>query len=210
MVEDTHGESCLGQLLIGHEAVWLETFVLCRAHTREVHAVLGLPVMLLKVAQVMSHHHYIRAPFLLQADEHTHADGVNACHTHAVETVAAPLKLALHATWVVELVVLVVVGLLETDYAVHTMVGEGLVILSRERHHLNLHVREILLGDVDCLGKIRGASLGWVLARNEKDVLEWSQLLDCLVLVLNLLWSEAGTSHRILTMETAIHAGVGA
>jgi hypothetical protein len=30
---------------------------------------------------------------------------------------------------VVELVVLVVVGLLEADDAVHTMVGEGLVIL---------------------------------------------------------------------------------
>ena len=130
--------------------------------------------------------------------------------THAVETIAAPLKLALHATWVVELVVLVVVGFLETDDAVHTMVGEGLVILCRERHHLNLHVREILLGDVDGLGKIRGTSLGWVLARNEKDVLEWCQLLDCLVLVLNLLWGEDGAGHRILTMETAIHAGVGA
>ena len=110
----------------------------------------------------------------------------------------------------VELVVLVVVGLLETDDAVHTMVGEGLVILCRERHHLYLHVREILLGDVDCLGKIRGASLCRVLARYEKDVLEWSQLLDGLVLVLNLLWGEDGTSHRILTMETAIHAGVRA
>ena len=158
----------------------------------------------------MSHHHYIRAPFLLQADEHTHTDGMDTCHTHAVETIAAPLKLALHATWVVELVVLVVVGLLETDDAVHTMVGEGLVILCRERHHLYLHVREILLGDVDCLGKIWGASLGWVLARNEKDVLEWSQLLDGFILVLNLLWGEDGTSHRILTMETAIHAGVRA
>lgn len=142
----------------------------------------------------MSHHHYIRAPFLLQADEHTHTDGMDTCHTHAVETIAAPLKLALHATWVVELVVLVVVGLLETDDAVHTMVGEGLVILCRERHHLYLHVREILLGDVDCLGKIRGASLCRVLARYEKDVLEWSQLLDGLVLVLNLLWGEDGTS----------------
>ena len=135
---------------------------------------------------------------------------MDTCHTHAVETIAAPLKLALHATWVVELVVLVVVGLLETDDAVHTMVGEGLVILCRERHHLYLHVREILLGDVDCLGKIRGASLCRVLARYEKDVLEWSQLLDGFVLVLNLLWGEDGTSHRILTMETAIHAGVRA
>ena len=180
------------------------------AHTREVHAVLGLPVMLLQVAQVMSHHHYIRAPLLLQADEYAHADGMDTCHTHAVETIAAPLKLALHATWMIEVVMFAVVGLLETDDTVHAVVGEGFVILCRERHHLNLHVREILLGDVDCLGKIRGASLGWVLARNEKDVLEWSQLLDCLVLVLNLLWGKDGTSHRILTMETAIHAGVRA
>ena len=153
---------------------------------------------------------YIRAPLLLQSDEHTHTDGVDTCHTHAVETIAAPLKLALHATWVVELVVVAVVGLLEADHTVHTMVSEGLVVLGRERHHLNLHVGEILLGDVDGLGEIRGASLCRVFARHEQDVLEWSQLLDSLVFVLDLLRGEDGACHRILAVETAIHAGVGA
>ena len=35
VVEDTHGESSLCQLLIGHEAVWLETFVLCRRYNSD-------------------------------------------------------------------------------------------------------------------------------------------------------------------------------
>ena len=140
MVEDAHGESSLGKFLVSHIAVWLETLVLSRTHAREVDAVLGAPVVLLEIAQVVSHHGDIGAPFLLQSDEHAHADTVNTSHTHAVETIATPLKLALHSSWVIELVVVTMIGLLETDDTVHAVVGKRFVVLGGERHHLNLHI----------------------------------------------------------------------
>ena len=140
MVEDTHGKGGLCQFLVAHETVRLEALVLCRSHTREVDAVLGAPIVLLEVAQVVCHHGDVGAPFLLQSDEHAHTDAMYASHTHTVEAIASPLKLALHATRVIEFVMLTVVGLLEADDTVHAMVGKRFVVLGGERHHLNLHI----------------------------------------------------------------------
>ncbi len=159
---------------------------------------------------MVGHHDDIGAPLLLQSDEYAHADGVNAGHSHAVETIAAPLKLALHAPWMIELVVVAVIGFLEADDAVHAVVGKGLVVFGRERHYLYLNVGEVLLGNIYGLGKVRDASLGRMFARYEQDVLEGSQLLDGLVLILYLLGGKDGACHGVLAVETAIDARVGA
>ena len=73
----------LCQFLVAHDDVRLETFIFGRTHAREVHAVFRLPVMLLQVAQVVSHHGHIRTP-VLQSDEYTHADGVYADLYHSL------------------------------------------------------------------------------------------------------------------------------
>ena len=65
VVEDTHGKRGLRQFAVGHEAVGLESFVLRRAHTGKIDGVLGAPVVLLQIAQVVGHHGDIRAPLFL-------------------------------------------------------------------------------------------------------------------------------------------------
>ena len=110
----------------------------------------------------------------------------------------------------IDVVVLAVVGLLETDNTIHAMLGQCAVVLGRQRHNLNLDVGEVLLGNVDSLSKIWCASLGWVLAGNEEDILERSQLLDSLILVLYLLWCKDGACHRVLHMKSAVDTRVGA
>ena len=165
--------------------------------------------MLLQVAQVIGHHGDIRAPLFLKPNQHTHADRMDAGLPHAVETVAAPLETALHAAGMVELVVLAVVGLLETDYAVETVVGQFLVLLHLQRHHLYFDIREIALGNIDGLGQIGHARLGRIFARDEQDVFKGGQLLDGTVFVLYLFGGEDGACHGVLAMETAIDARVG-
>ena len=210
VVEDTHGKRSLSQFAVGHEAVRLEALVLCWAHARKVHAVFRSPVMLLQIPQMISHHNDIRAPFLLQSNQHSHTDRVNASLSHAVEAVASPFKATLHAARVIQLVVVAVVSLLKANHSVHAMLGKRAVILGRERHHLNLDVREILLCNVNRLGEIRSASLCRILSRNEQYILERSQLLYRLILILYLLRSEDSACHRVFAMKTAVDAGVGA
>ena len=210
VVEDSHGKRGLSQLAVGHEAVGLETLVLSRTHAGKVDGVLGAPIVLLQVAQMIGHHGNIGAPLLLETNEHTHADRVDTGLTHAVEPVAAPLKTALHASGMVKLVVLAIIGFLKADNAVKSVVGKLAILLHLERHNLDLDVREIALGYVDGLGQIRHSGLGGILARNKQDILERSKLFYGAILVFNLLGGEDGAGHRILAMESAIHARVTA
>ena len=167
MIEDTHCESGLRELTVGHEAVWLEAFILCRSHTWEVDAVLGAPVVLLEIAQMVCHHSDVSAPIFFETYEHSHSDGVDAGLSHAVEAVATPFKLALHAAWVIELVVFTVVSLLEAYYSVESVVCEFGVFFSCERHYLNLDVREVFLCYVDSFSEIWDTSFGRVLTCDE-------------------------------------------
>ena len=159
---------------------------------------------------MVGHHGNIGAPLLLESDEHTHADRVYASLSHTVESVAAPFKAALHAAGMVELVVLAVVGLLKADDTIEAVVGQFLVLLHLQRHHLDLDVREIALGNVDGLGQIGHSRLGWVLACDEEDVFKGCQLFDGTVFVLYLLRGEDSARHGVLAVETAIDARVGA
>ena len=126
--------------------------------------------------------------------------------THAVESVATPLKAALHATWVVQLVVLAVIGLLETDDTIEAVVGQFLVFLHLQWHHLYLDIREKALGNINGLSQIGHTGLGGILARDEQDILEGRQLFDGTIFVLNLLGGEDGACHGVLAVETAIDA----
>ena len=120
MIEDTHCESGLRELTVGHVAVWLEAFILCRSHTWEVDAVLGAPVVLLEIAQMVCHHSDVSAPVFFETYEHSHSDGVDTGLSHAVEAVATPFKLAFHAAWVIELVVFAVVFLFCRIFSIYS------------------------------------------------------------------------------------------
>ena len=210
MVEDTHGEGDLRQLTVADQAVGLETLVLCGSHAREVDAVLRAPIAFLQVAQVIGHHRHVGLPVLLQSQQGSHADGVDASHSHAVEAVDAPFEAALHATGVIVLVVGGVVGLLKAYHAVHAVVRQHLIVLGGERHHLYLEVGEIGLGAVKGLCQVFGSGLGGVLSRHDEEILERSELLDGLVLVLTLVDGEDGARHGVLAVEAAVDAAVGA
>ena len=206
MVEDSHGEGDLCELLVSHHAIRLESAVLCRTHTREVYAVFGSPVMFLEVAQMVSHHRYVSAPLFLQTDEHAHSDRMYTGLSHTVEAVATPVEVSLHSTRVVNVVMRSVIGLLEADDAVHSMMGELGVILCGERHHLEFEVREVLLGDVESLREIRHAGLYRVLSGDYQQVLERGQFLYRLVLVLALFRCQNYPRHRVGRVESAIYA----
>ena len=130
MVEDAHGESDLCQFAVAHDDIGLEAAVLRRTHTGEVDAVFRLPIMFLEIAQVISHHGDVCPPFFLQTDEHSHADGMDACLPHTVETVDTPFKLGLHAAGVVDVVIRFVIGFLKTNHTVHAVLFQ-LCILFR-------------------------------------------------------------------------------
>ena len=102
-----------------------------------------------------------------------------------------------------------VVGFLKADDSVESMVSEFFVVFSRQGHHLNLDVGEILLGNVDGLGKVRNSGFGWVLACDEQNVFEGCQLFDGSIFVFNLFGGEDGARHRVFAMEAAIDARVG-
>ena len=166
--------------------------------------------MLLQVTQVPSHHHHVGAPLFLKADEHAHANRVNSCLSHAVKAVAAPFEYRLHATRMIVLVVLAMIGLLEADHAIHAVIAQFLIVLGLQRHHLDLDVREVFLCDVDCLSQIWHTSLCRILARHEQDIFERSKLLDGAIFVLYLFGSEDDASHRVLAVEAAVDTGVAA
>ena len=210
VVEDAHGKGDLRQLAVGHDHVGLEAAVLRRAHAGEVHAVLRAPVMLLQVAQVMGHHGDVRAPLLLQPDEHAHADGMHSGLPHAVETIEPPLELRLHAARMVDVVVHLVIGLLEADDAVHPVLHQFRILLRLQGHHLYLQVAEVRLGQVEGTRQIGHAGLGGVLARHDEQVFKRGQLLDGLVFVLDFLLRQDGAAHRVADVEAAIDARVGA
>ena len=209
VVEDTHGESDLCQLLVAHDDVRLETFVFGRTHAREVHAVFRLPVMLLQVAQVVSHHGHVRTP-VLQSDEHAHADGVYAGLPHAVEPVDTPFELRLHAARMVHVVAGLVVCFLETDYAVQSVVYQFGIFFRLERHHLDFQVREVRLGQVERFGNVGHTRLGRILTRHNQQVFERAELLDGLVFVFNFFGCQDGARHGVADVEAAVHARVGA
>ena len=140
MIEDTGSKCHLSQFAVTHDNIWLESSVFRRTHAREIKAVFGFPVMLLQITQVISHHSHVGTPFFLQADQHTHANAVNTGLSHAVETVDTPFKLRLHAARVIDLVIRLVIGFLETDHTVHTVMCQFAVLFCRKRHHFNLQV----------------------------------------------------------------------
>src|SRR5574344_2270671 len=140
MVEDAHGKSGLSQLPVCHNAVGLKTLVLSRSHTREVNRILRAPVMLLQVAQMASHHHHICTPLLFQSYQHPHTNRVNTSLPHAVKSVTAPFKVALHTPWMVDPIVLSVVSLLKTDNTIQSMESQFVIVFSPQRHDLNLDV----------------------------------------------------------------------
>ena len=209
VVEDAEGESELCELLVGHDDIGLEAAVLALPHAREVDTVLRLPIVLFEVSEMESHHAHVGSP-LLETDEDTHADGVDAGHAHAVEAIDAPLEVALHAARMIDFIVLAVIGLLEADDTIHAAVGDHLVVLGGERHDLNLDVAEVLACDVDRAGDVLTIGLCGVLTRDDENVLEWAELLDGLVLILNLLLGEDCALHGVADMETAVDTGVGA
>ena len=86
------------------------------------------------------HHGEVGAPFLFKTYQYAHANRVYAGLAHAVETVDAPFKLRLHATWVVKFVVFAVVGLLKAYHAIHAVVGQFFVVLGTEWHYLNFKI----------------------------------------------------------------------
>ena len=140
MVKYTHGKCRLRQLAVSHDAVGLESLILGGTHSRKIDRVFGAPVVFLQIAQMICHHGHICTPIFLQAYEHTHTDGVHTGLPHTVKSVAAPFKTAFHATRMVYVIVLTVVGLLEANHTVHAVMGKFKIILGRQRHHLNLYV----------------------------------------------------------------------
>ena len=210
VVEDAGGEGDLRQLTVAHHDVGLEAAILRGAHPREVEAVFRFPIMLLQVAQVMRHHGDVSAPLLLQSDQDTHADGVYAGLSHTVEAIHAPLEVGFHAAGMVDVIVCLVIGLLETDHAVHAVVRQLLIFLHGEWHHLDLQVGEIGARQVERTGEVGHAGLHRVLARHDQQVLERAELLDGLVFVDHLLLRQDDALHGVAHVETAIDAGVGA
>ena len=210
VVKDTHGECHLCQFAVGDEAVRLESLILSGAHTWEIDAILRAPIVLLQVAQVVGHHRHVGLPLLLQSQERSHTDGVNAGHAHAVKAVDTPIELRLHAGRVVVLIVRFVIGLLKANHPVQAVVSQHLIVLCGEWHHLYLQVREVWLSPVQSLCEILRSGLGRVLTRHDEQVLKRSELLYRLVFILTLVNGEDGACHRVLPVEAAIDAAVGA
>ena len=164
MVEDAHGKGELGQFLVRHEDIGLETSVLCRTHSGKVHTILGSPISALQITKVTGQEGHIRAP-VLQSDEYTHADGMHTRLSHPVGGIHPPIEFRFHASWMIDVVTLGIISLLKTNHSVQSVVRKLLVFFGFQGHHLNLQIRKILLGDVECLGQIRYPRLGWILAR---------------------------------------------
>ena len=210
VVEDTHGEGELGQFAVGHDAIGLETAVLGRTHAREIHAILRAPIVTLEIAEMTGHHREVRAPFLFQSDQHTHTDGVDTGLPHSVETIDAPLEVGLAATRMIDLIVLAVIGFLETDHAVHAMVRQFLIFLRLEGHHLNLEVGEIRFGQIQRLGQIGHTCQSRILTRHEKQILKRAKALDGLVFLKHFFRREDGALHLVGHVESTVDAGVRA
>ena len=155
---------------------------------------------------MVCHHNDISTPLLLKSEQCTHAYGVNSCLSHTVKAIDTPLKVALHAGRMVNLIVLTVVSLLEADNAVKSVLRKLIVIFGLQRHHLYLDIREILLGYIYCLGKIWYTGLGRVLSRYKENILKRGEFLYCLILILYLLWCKDGARHGVAAVETTIHA----
>ena len=208
VVEDAEGEGQLRQLAVAHHHVGLEV-ALRRAHAGEVDAVARLPVVTAQVLQVERHHRHVGAP-LLESDEHAHADFVDAGLPHAVEAVDAPLELRLHAGRVVDVVVGAVVGLLEADHAVESRVGQPLVLLGGQRHHLDGQVVEVGAADLQRLLDVVDSRRTGILARDQQQVLEGAEAADGTALLLNLFGGENHARNGVVAVEAAVDARIGA
>ena len=209
VIEDTGCKCHLGQFAVAHDNIRLESSVFRRTHTREIKAVLGFPVMLLQITQMIGHHSHVRAPFFLQADQHTHADAVYAGLSHTVESIDTPFEFRLHSARMIDIIVCLVIGFLETDHTVHTMMRQFAILFCRKRHHFNLQVGEIRLGQIKSTGNIRNACLCRILACYQKQILKRSQFLDGLVFVDDFFFRQDRSLHRIADMETTIDTRIG-
>ena len=169
--------------------------------------------MLLQITQVSGHHCDIRSPVFFQTYEYAHSDGMYPRLTHPVKSIAPPVKVRLHSAWMINVVIGPVVGLLEANHPVKSVMRKLFVLFCLQRHNLYLQVREILLGPVQCLRKVGNTRLVRILARHYEQILKRRQFLDCAVFVLALLRRQYHPRHRIACVKSAIdamvYAGIG-
>ena len=206
MVKNTHGKGGLSKFLVCHYAVWLKTLILSRTHTRKIHRIFGAPIVFLQVTQMVRHHGDIGAPLLFKTNKNTHAYGGDTSLTHTVKSVASPVKLALHAVRMVQIIVLTVIGLLKTYNPVKSVMREFFILFCFQRHNFYLDIRKIPFCNIYCSGKVFYARLCRMLARNKQYIFKRRQFLYGLILILYLLRSQNSASHWILSMKAAIHA----
>ena len=159
---------------------------------------------------MIGHHSHVRAPFSLQADQHTHTNTMYSGLSHTVESIDTPFELRLHAARMVHVVAGLVVCFLETDYAVQSVVYQFGIFFRLERHHLDFQVREVRLGQVERFGNVGHTRLGRILTRHNQQVFERAELLDGLVFVFNFFGCQDGARHGVADVEAAVHARVGA
>lgn len=208
MVEDTESECELGELSVRHHHIWLES-AFGRAHTREIDAEASAPVVLLKIPQVASHHHAISAP-VFEPDEDPHPDFMETGTPHAVVTVEAPVENAFHAMRVIFAISVTVVSFLKTDDSMQTFLGKSTILMFFEGLDFHGHVVEILSAHVDSLAEIVDTADGGELTADEKEIVERAKKFYGLTLRPNLVHREDCTGKRIIVVETAIDADVGA
>ncbi len=155
------------------------------------------------------HQNQIAAP-VLKSDEHTHTDFMDSCFSHTVKPVEPPLIDALHALRMVLLVSLTVIGLLETYHSVKPGMGEAFIERRLHWHDLESEIMEIWAAYAKHLFEIIHTAHRRVLARHDKKVLEGAELFDRFAFGLDLIECQGGARERIVMVETAVHALVGA
>ena len=158
---------------------------------------------------MVGHHGHIRAPFF-QSDKYTHADGMDTCLSHAVETIYPPFEFRFHSTRMIYVVTGFVVSFLKADDAVQSVFFQLGVFLGFEGHHFYLQVAEVFFCDVQRFCQIGNTCLGGILSCYQQQVFKRAELLDGFVFIFHLFGGEDGTCHRVADMETAVHTGVGA
>ena len=102
------------------------------------------------------------------------------------------------------------VGLLKAYYAVQTRMGETLVILSAEWHHLNSEVRKIRTADLQGHFDIISAGKLWILTGDNQQILKRTESFDCLALEFDFVGRENNTFDFIVVIESAVDARVRA
>ena len=208
MVEEAKCAGELGKLTVGYHNVGLES-ALRGAHTGEVDAISRAPVFALQISEVTRHHRDVDAP-VFKAYEHAHAYFVHSGLSHAVVTVETPLVVRLHAFGVIYLVALAVVRFLKTHYAVEAAFGEPAVFLHFERLHLDGEVVKIRPAGAQHLLEIFHTATSRSFSAHYQQILKRTETLDGFTFVFDLLHSEHSSGKRIVVVESAIDAKIGA